>query len=82
MTVHTMRPITALPRANARWPQRHPRPRPSRQVRAASAPEATVLNRFLRACNTAENSQLLWKSLSAAFVIGYAAYLISHWPHP
>ncbi|WEN13675.1 hypothetical protein PY254_10495 [Rhodanobacter sp. AS-Z3] len=81
MTVHTIRQITALQRANTRWTNRQKRQAIARQQRATAPPRPSKLARFLRVCNTVENSSLLWKSFTAAFVIGYIAYFVSHWPH-
>jgi hypothetical protein len=80
MTVHTIRQVTALQRANVRWQHRQQRQAPARQQRTTAPTRTSKLDRFVHLCNTVENSQLLWKSLTAAFVIGYVAYLASHWP--
>lgn len=84
MTVHTLRQITALQRANVRWQQRQARPQPARQLRMppAQPPRTPVLDRFLRACDHVENSRLFWKCLVASFLIGYAAFIVTHWPKP
>lgn len=81
MTVHTMRQITALQRANMRW--RNPRRAHALQIKTRVSvgddvvsitppPKPTLRARINHAVTRAEASRITWQIITAVFVLGYA----------
>lgn len=78
MTVHTMRQITALQRANKRWQKRA-----DNHLRVVPTPHRrnTLADRIAALGQRMDNSRVVWRVITAATVIGYIAYMVTHWPH-
>lgn len=78
MTVHNMRQITALKRANARW---HNAPANHLQIVPSMPPRRTLGDRIADLGNRLDNSRTVWALIGTATAILYITYIATHWPH-
>ena len=76
MTVHTMRQVTALQRANARWRLTHAdgptnAAQPCNVIPFVRPHEPTLIDRINNAVARAEESRITWTLRGIAALVGY-----------
>lgn len=77
MTVHTIRQVKALQRAQARW---QPRPANHLQLVRVVAPRPTLGDRIAALSNRIEHSRITWALIGVATAVTYIAVMAINWP--